>query len=269
MCSIEEIKRAWHSFWLCSKIFFIGRDSHSISKGDTLTTMLLVKHSPALVNTCQTRKVWPQNRTRISSPQISKPLVGIGCSRLLWITGPIFTATISAYINRYQHFSKRQVVLFVEESESSSMTRAPITYSLQIEWCTAHSPSSTEVDCLTISFIRCEVGETHTSFSLWPLPYFPSFGRKRTNKPSIFKFSEERFPSSLFSNAFKWKKGVKTGCCLGDLQALWNYCFSASWTQWLTVPHPRETSSWHWLGWRCSKLLVFFFFKCQLLLNEN
>lgn len=91
---------------------------------------------------------------------------------------------------------------------------------------------------LTIPFIRCGVREMHTSFSLWPQPYFPSFGLKRTNKPSIFKFSEECFPSSWFLNAFKWKKELKTDCCWGDLQALWNYCFSASQTQWLAVLPP-------------------------------
>lgn len=100
----------------------------------------------------------------------------------------------------------------------------------------------------------------HTSFSSWLLPYFPSFGLKRTNKPSIFKFSEECFPSSWFLNAFKWKKELKIGCCLGDLQALWNYCFSASWTQWLTVPPP--DSQLVGLGWDSAVqyyLSLFFF----------
>ena len=72
-----------------------------------------------------------------------------------------------------------------------------------------------------------------------PLPYFPSFGLEGTNKPSIFTFSEDCFPSSCCLNAFKWKRELKTGCCLGDLQALWNYCFSASQAQWLTVPPSR------------------------------
>lgn len=163
--------------------------------------------------------------------------MGIGSSWLLWIKGPIFIATISALISRYQCFSKGRC--FYLSRNQSSPTLAPITYSLWMEWFTAHSPSSAEADCLTIPFITREVGEMHTSFSLWPLPYFPSFGLKRTNKPSIFKFSEECFPSSWFSNAFKWKKELKTVCCLGDLQALWNYCFSASQTPWLTVPYPR------------------------------
>lgn len=103
-------------------------------------------------------------------------------------------------------FTKRQAFLFVEESGFFSLTLAPTTHSRKSSDAQLIFPFSMEVGSLTIPFIRCGVREMHTSFSLWPQPYFPSSGLKKTNKPSIFKFSEECFPSSWFSNAFKWKK---------------------------------------------------------------
>lgn len=70
----------------------------------------------------------------------------------------------------------------------------------------------------------------HTSFSLWPQPYFPSFGLKKTNKP-IFKFSEKCFPSSWFLNAFKWKKRTENRLLFGwfasSLKLLF-FCFRDS-----------------------------------------
>lgn len=91
-------------------------------------------------------------------------------------------------------------------------------------------PFSVGVDSLTIPFIRCGVREMHTSFSLWPQPYFPSFSLKKTNKP-IFKFSEKCFPSSWFLNAFKWKKRTENRLLFGwfasSLKLLF-FCFRDS-----------------------------------------
>ena len=63
MHSIVEIKRARHSFQLGFELFFMGRSPCSNSEGDTLMTVLLVKHLLAPVNTGQIRNVPPHKRT--------------------------------------------------------------------------------------------------------------------------------------------------------------------------------------------------------------
>lgn len=186
-------------------------------------TVLLIKHSPLLLALVK------PGRSRLTREPVSFPLifrlpVGIRCLWLLRIKGLIFTATSSACINRHQHFSKRQAFLFVEESGSSPLVWHPLLTACRCSD-SSFSPPQWRLTGLTLPFITCGVREMRTSFSLCPLPYFPSFGLKRTNKPSIFRFSEDRFPSSCCSNAFKWKEELRTGCCLGDLQALWNDCF--------------------------------------------
>ena len=56
-------KKEHDSFQLGFKLFFMERSPRSNSEGDTLMTVLLVKHLLAPVNTGQTRNVPPHKRT--------------------------------------------------------------------------------------------------------------------------------------------------------------------------------------------------------------